>query len=207
MEEPRRRVAKLGGCKGSCGAERGLCTPGWQHGQKVPPELYVSLKPSSRLEWLVTPWLVSAPDLEEEDISVSQVSPDTAAALRGAVPTKGFCLPLPPSQHPRGAVPGCRAGLAGGCCAGPAPLPALLSLWKSQSLLQIQLWFWGQPSPSPSLSLSFLFPPSALLPPPLPPSSPHCTLRGLWVPLQHHQPPPAGRLGPRGGRGGLQGTS
>lgn len=155
------------------------------------PELSMPLKPSSWLGWLVPPgWL----------------SPIVGGAFvfsRESVPCPGPARGVPTARspqalawHPREPGWGCRAGLGGGCCAGPAPLPALISCWKSQSLLQIQLWFWGQPSPSPS----FLFPPSALLPPPLPPSSPHCALRGLWVPLQHRQPPPCGRLG-RGAEG------
>lgn len=64
-------------------------------------------------------------------------------------------LPLP-SQHPRSPHRR-RARPAEGGCAGPALLPALISLWKSQSLVEIQLWFWGQPSLALSRSLS-LFP-------------------------------------------------
>lgn len=98
-----------------------------------------------------------SPDSEEEDILVFQGSPDPALAVGGLCPPPVFSrlfLALATLAAPLGAVPGCCAGLDGGCCADPAPLPALISLWKSRSLLLIQLWFWGQPSPSPSLSLS-----------------------------------------------------
>lgn len=52
---------QAGGLQGQMrGQARRLCALGWQHRQKVPPELYMSLKPSSWPGWLVTPWLVSA---------------------------------------------------------------------------------------------------------------------------------------------------
>lgn len=58
VEEPCQRMAKPGGCQGRCGAKH-ADSAHWagNTGKRCPPELYMSLKPSSWLGWLVTSWL------------------------------------------------------------------------------------------------------------------------------------------------------
>lgn len=143
---------KAGSLQGQMWGKAHRLCPGLAIWAKGAPRALHTLKSKLLVGWLMTLRLVSA-------LTWRRTFQFHMGALTLLWPCMGPC-PLP-------AFPGLRfapaaltaplgAGLDGGCCASPAPLPALISLWKSQSLLQIQLWFWGQPSPSPSLSSSLL---------------------------------------------------
>lgn len=131
---PWQRVAKQGQVQGQAG---GL--PACQHAGLAAQERVGAPQPLACLKLLARQLGTPA----GSDQSQRGVLPFCGEPWHCPGPTGGlvrcrlypsFCLPLQPSQHLRSPHRCCTRPAEGGC-AGPALLPALISLWKSQSLV------------------------------------------------------------------------